>query len=101
MEDKQARKGRELDDPREYEKLTDHEKASLHRALMELVEPGQHILKGYTTYGLKHLLPMYITNGCMKAACIAAGFRMADMGRTNWSLYARFTEAGARTVRAG
>jgi hypothetical protein len=90
----QSKSGREaallpINQPEEYEKLSDADKATLLQWIADSIEPAQTVYKS-TSYSLKHAFEessvgFYITNGQIKGAMKAAGYAAVDESMVNWS----------------
>ncbi len=78
-----------INNPGEFDRLLPDEKRAVLKEISAMIEPAGKVLPFQSTYSLKHRLSMYITNGAIKGACLALGFRVVDESRLNWQLYAR------------
>jgi len=79
-----------LDSPGEYYRMPEDDKTALLNEIQSMLKPASHVLRFQSTYGIKHRLKMYVTNGMFKGACLALGFRVADTTARNWRLYVKF-----------
>ena len=82
------------DDPREFCRLTFDERVRLLAWLAESFEPGPRVLRGATSYSVKHEFQyaeggFYVVNGAMKGALLALGFSICDRSVQNWQFRAR------------
>ncbi|MGE7667383.1 hypothetical protein ACQKMN_16915 [Ureibacillus composti] len=80
----------DCNNPAEYEKLSENQKAKLQHWIDRYIKP--HQVKKYnpyhSSYGLKHLFEQqggfYITNGQLKGAMLAAGLEPETYSKRNW-----------------
>jgi hypothetical protein len=74
-----------LNDPSEFYKLDhDTQKKLLDWIDFNLTERN-HFNRKITSYGLKHMLPFYVTNGEFKGAMLEAGYKVLDKTEMNWN----------------
>jgi hypothetical protein len=80
-----------LDDPAEFDRLTEAEQAALLAWVRETFVPDdrKRVHPRDSTYAIKHIWErepggFYITNGAMKGAFLAAGYPIVDMTEMNW-----------------
>jgi hypothetical protein len=74
--------------PAEYINLSEDRKAILRNWIKENLKPRKTINKTYSSYGLKDLLERdinkYFSNTEFKYAMLELGYRVEDLGATNW-----------------
>lgn len=73
-----------LDDPNLFNELPDEDKQKLLNWIDENFYPIKSFNNKHTSYGLKHKLPFYITNGAFKGAMLVAGYKVKNKSDRNW-----------------
>jgi hypothetical protein len=86
-------RNRREDPPEEFNTLPPLKRELLLRWVDLVLYPTKTVWKDATSYGLKHAaeddLGVYISNGELKGAMVAAGFKASDPRDQNWHFYAR------------
>jgi hypothetical protein len=79
--------GDELDQPAEFDGLTNDEKRQVLAWIDAYIEPSGGRI-GYTSYWLKHrmegITDLYVTSGAFKGAMLAAGYQPVAKDAVNW-----------------
>lgn len=79
----------DVNNPDEYQKLTNEEKQILLSWIPNNLGRADRIYKKYSSYDLKHFFEkspqgFYLTNGQFKGAMLAAEYRVLDKNALNW-----------------
>lgn len=92
-----------LDQPTEYDRLSDLEKTALQAWIQSSIRPAGRY-NASTSYGLKHrfeAVGFYITNGAFKGAMVAAGYKPRDETAHNWQFKIKVLPTVTPTEQAG
>jgi len=74
----------DLNDPNEFYKLDKNTQQKLLDWIDSNLTERKYFNHKITSYGLKHMLPFYVTNGEFKGAMLKAGFKVLDKTEMNW-----------------
>jgi len=74
-----------LNAPDEFYKLDKSTQQKLLDWINSNLTERKYFNRKITSYGLKHMLPFYVTNGEFKGAMLEAGYKVLDKTEMNWN----------------
>lgn len=83
-------------DPEEFYKLDKYTQQKLLDWIDSNLTERKYFNHKITSYGLKHMLPFYVTNGAFKGAMLEAGFKVLDKTEMNWNFNVQVIKKGVR-----